>query len=625
MNRKSLLLIVALVCVLTTCNTPSTPAIGPTPSLTPTRTFTPSSTAIPTIPSATPTMMAPAVDATTLRGKVIFGYQGWYSCPGDGAGYPDWIHWFDYNSPPTTASLNVDFWPDTSELTSGERCVTDITLSNGTPLVAYSSYNAQTVLRHFQWMAEYGIDGAELERFIFPELSTRDYEFRNQVLKNVRFGAETYGRVFSIMYDGEKHGNLDLLKKDWKYLVDELKVTESPQYLHHKGLPLVSIYGFGFNFSDIDPAEAMDLINFFQSNPNPKYRATVVGGIPSYWRTLTRDSQSDPAWAEVYRSFNVIRPMSPGRFTNNNQADIYMHEVIIPDLVETLRFGIEYMPIVQPGYSGANLMARRNEVGRYNEIPRNGGKFYWRQVYNALSAGALMLYASMFNEVDEGMAMFKLATSQKDLPADGSLVPLDIDGYDLTSDWYLQLGCETGRMLRGERTLSPDFPLPGPLPTSNYPSVKIQLGFTDESDGMDLLSSVGDGLNRSLWVECTPGRQTIPMNSNARASYLYFTVSDDFYYGQPKPIDVYVEFYDEGNEPIYLEYDAAPLGSDWNALTAYKSIILVTRQNSRTWRIASVHLEDAYFVGHQNGGADFRLGTGLTPLTVGYVRLQKLS
>ncbi len=31
------------------------------------------------------------VDATTLRKKVMCGYQGWFRCPGDGGS--QWIHW----------------------------------------------------------------------------------------------------------------------------------------------------------------------------------------------------------------------------------------------------------------------------------------------------------------------------------------------------------------------------------------------------------------------------------------------------------------------------------------------------------------------------------------------------
>ncbi|KPJ91940.1 MAG: hypothetical protein AMJ53_10390 [Gammaproteobacteria bacterium SG8_11] len=414
--------------------------------------------------SPTTTLTTTTIDSSTLTNKVIFGYQGWFSCPGDGGGLPDssnWFHWFDFNSTPTTASLTVDFWPDTSELTPDEQCVTDITLPDGRSLVAYSSYNTQTVLRHFQWMGEYGIDGVELQRFLWEDISPVERQFRDQVLANVSLGAEKYGRVFYVRYD-PPNGDLEVFKNDWPYLVDVLKVTENPRYLHHNGLPLVGIFGLGFIDDDIEPWQAMDFIEFFQSNPNPRYRATVVGGIPSYWRTLSRDSRSDPAWAAVYRSLDVISPWSVGRFTNEVDANIYMNEVIRPDLAETARLGIDYMPTVYPGYSAANLAALRGESSPRNTIPRNGGQFYWHQVYNALRAGADMLYVSMFDEVDEGTAMFKLVETRSDLPTGDFLIPLDVDGYSLPSDWYLLLGRETGKALRHEIPLSPEMPLEFP-------------------------------------------------------------------------------------------------------------------------------------------------------------------
>jgi len=70
-----------------------------------------------------------------------------------------------------------------------------------------------------------------------------------------------------------------------------------------------------------------------------------------------------------------------------------------------------------------------------------------------------MLYVAMFDEVDEGTAMFKLAPTQAEIPAQGAFVPLNIDGYSLPPDWYLRLGGKATRMLRGEIPLSAIMPI----------------------------------------------------------------------------------------------------------------------------------------------------------------------
>jgi hypothetical protein len=71
-----------------------------------------------------------------------------------------------------------------------------------------------------------------------------------------------------------------------------------------------------------------------------------------------------------------------------------------------------------------------------------------------------MLKTAMFDEVDEGTAMFKLAPSSAMLPAGATLVPLDADGQALRSDFYLRLGGAATGMLRG------DLPLTATLPSA---------------------------------------------------------------------------------------------------------------------------------------------------------------
>ena len=44
---------------------------------------------------------------------------------------------------------------------------------------------------------------------------------------------------------------------------------------------------------------------------------------------------------------------------------------------------------------GINLSAGK---WKYNEIPRDGGRFLWRQIYNAKKEGAGIIYGAMWDE-----------------------------------------------------------------------------------------------------------------------------------------------------------------------------------------------------------------------------------
>ena len=61
-----------------------------------------------------------------------------------------------------------------------------------------------------------------------------------------------------------------------------------------------------------------------------------------------------------------------------------------------------------------------------------------------------MIYNAMFDEVDEGTAMFKVAATAADAPAGLEVITMDVDGECLPSDWYLRLAGEASRMLRRE-------------------------------------------------------------------------------------------------------------------------------------------------------------------------------
>lgn len=394
------------------------------------------------------------VDASTLNRKLLMGYQGWFSAPGDGSAQNSWVHWFRNNTP-TAANATFDFWPDTSELDADELFSTSMTLADGSPAKLYSAYKQETVVRHFKWMAENHLDGVFFQRFLSDLNGANISALRNQVAVNVRVGAETYGRVFAIMYDISGYSTNTLVSKltnDWLYLVNTQRVTNSSAYLHHRGKPVVAIWGFGFSGRPDTPQQAQQAIDWFKAAG-----CTVMGGLPTNWRTLTGDAQTNPAWSNVFRSFDVISPWSVGRYGNNSGADTFRTDRILPDLADCTSRGIDYMPVIFPGFSWTNLNG-----GPFNQIPRNGGNFYWRQAYNAIRSGCTMIYGAMFDEVDEGTAMYKLAPTAAQLPAQGTFVPLNVDGYTLASDWYLRLADQAGRMLRSEIPVTSTIPITPP-------------------------------------------------------------------------------------------------------------------------------------------------------------------
>jgi hypothetical protein len=64
--------------------------------------------------------------------------------------------------------------------------------------------------------------------------------------------------------------------------------------------------------------------------------------------------------------------------------------------------------------------------------------------------------------VNEGTAMYKLAPSAAQLPAQGQFLALNCDGITLNSDWYLRLANQAGKMLRSEIPLQSTIPIVPP-------------------------------------------------------------------------------------------------------------------------------------------------------------------
>jgi pimeloyl-ACP methyl ester carboxylesterase len=388
------------------------------------------------------------VDCSTLKGKVLCGYQGWHAAEGDDCGR-GWYHWTGRNGF-KPGSTNVDLWPDVSELDPDERYATPFKTADGKAAEVYSAFNARTAIRHFQWMHDYGIDGVFVQRFageVFKPLGLRQF---NTVLDHCREGANKYGRTYAVMYDlsGISAGQMGKVIEDWKLLTEKMRITKDPAYLHHNGKPVVAVWGFGFNDRRrYTLKEGLELVAFLKSKEGGD--TMVLLGVPTYWRTLERDAVKDKTLLELVLKADIVSPWTVGRYNTPEQAANYAKKTMAPDIAWCEQNGKDYLPVVFPGFSRHN----QNRRSAVNSIPRQGGKFLWSQFAAAKKAGATMVYQAMFDEVDEGTAIYKCTNN---VPV-GETEFLTFEG--LPSDFYLKLVGAATKMIRGDNPLTDEMPM----------------------------------------------------------------------------------------------------------------------------------------------------------------------
>ena len=185
------------------------------------------------------------------------------------------------------------------------------------------------------------------------------------------------------------------------------------------------------------------LIEFFKTEATPG-GCSLMLGVPAYWRTRDRDAIADPAWHQMLTKADVISPWNVGRYHSPDSAKAHAAKTVAADLVWCNEREIDYLPVVFPGFSWHNLSASRGESAPLNAIPRLGGRFLWSQFRQFHRAGAKMFYVAMFDELDEGTAIFKC---RSDVPVGES--PF-VNEPGVPNDQYLWLTGEGGRLLRGE-------------------------------------------------------------------------------------------------------------------------------------------------------------------------------
>jgi hypothetical protein len=378
----------------------------------------------------------------SYKGLVMAGYQGWFNTPDDGAGR-GWRH---YGRDFKPGLCTIDMWPDVSEYSKTYE--TKFSFADGNMAKVFSSNDESTVLTHFSWMNKYGIDGVFMQRFVSEVKNKSGYNHFTKIFSSAVKGANKYDRAICVMYDlsGMKKGDADFILSDMDSIntkFDFFKRKKCPGYLFNSGKPLVCVWGIGFNDKRVYGLDdANELIDGLK-----KKGYSVMIGVPTRWRELKGDAVPDSTLHTIIKKCDILMPWFVGRYDENSYAGF---STILPkDIAWCKANKVDYAPLVYPGFSWKNLKGTDTK-----QIPRNGGSFYWKQIAGAINAGAEMLYVAMFDEMDEGTAIFKCAT---EVPVGESVfVPLE---KELGNDYYLWLTGKAGVMLRENKTVSTQLPV----------------------------------------------------------------------------------------------------------------------------------------------------------------------
>jgi glycoprotein endo-alpha-1,2-mannosidase len=387
----------------------------------------------------------------SYKGLIMAGYQGWFNAPTDGASM-GWNH-YATKGKFEPGYCKVDFWPDVSEYQKTYE--TPFKKSDGKPALIFSSYDSQTVFLHFKWMKEYGVDGVFVQRSVTAIKNPENLKHDDHVLKNAMRASVYYHRAIAIMYDfagiNDENNDWQLIIDDWKHLVDSMKIASrgsEQTYLFHHNRPLVALWGAGFPDRTNNLKTIEKIIDFL------KYDSTYGGcsillGVPAYWRDFGIDTEKDPYLHTLILKADIIRPWFVGRF---NEDTYPQFSVRIKDDIKWCRENhLDYAPVVFPGFSWHNMHPESTKA----QISRDRGRFYWQQLVGAMTEGADMIYIAMFDEIDEGTAIFKTTNN----PPVG-LSHFERFEQDIPSDYYLYLTGIAGKMLKKEIPFEINIPLP---------------------------------------------------------------------------------------------------------------------------------------------------------------------
>ncbi len=390
---------------------------------------------------------------TSYKGLIMAGYQGWHDTPDDGANR-GW-GWYLDKGVFGPGNIKIDLWPELAEYPKMHP--TPFKHADGSVAMLPSDQDYTTTALRFKWMKQYGIDGVFMQRFIGNTRPGYSRNHFNKVFGDALKAARKYDRAIAVMYDfSGMRDTLDIpvFEKDWKNLVDSLKITRGGNkqpYLYHNGKPLVVLWGVGFSDAGrhYTTKTVGKIVDFLQNDPVYGGCAVMLG-VPTYWREFGSDTEKNPDLHALIKKVDIIHPWTVGRYNSAEAFDKY-NEIEKGDIAWCNENHVDYAPTVFPGFSWHNLNAR----SPFDQIKRDRGNFFWKELSSAIKNGAEMIYVAMFDEVDEGTAIMKVS---QDPPVGPS--PFVTFEEGIPSDYYLYLAGYAGKVLKKEVPLPESIPLP---------------------------------------------------------------------------------------------------------------------------------------------------------------------
>jgi autotransporter-associated beta strand protein len=521
------------------------------------------------------------VDATTLTGKVMTGYQGWFGTPNDIADTGGWKHW-SRSSAMIPENFTIDAWPDLTEYDPSTLIrAANVVTRDGAPAYLFSSRSYPAVKQHFRWMRKHNIDGAWLQRF-HPKAGAES----EWVLRNVSQAAAEEGLIWGVEYDVSGMADSTVaakLQADWEWLTTQFDLLNDPRYVRENGKPVVFIWGLAVPDRDFTTASANAAVDYFQAQG-----AYVIGGLPTNWNSLNAGWQAHMAKYDGVLVWQNTTTSDAAFFRNRGQ---------------------DFFPHVWPGFSWANLKQQpANPPVQYTD--RQGGQFYWNKGRDWINAGgADRLFIGMFDEYDEATHIMPMTD---DPPDPSAAYGRFIDNQGKPSDWWMMLTDELKRMMFGQRTNTGTLPTVDSLENRSNIGAEafVDFGMTDINTALSRVQQA-DG---NTTVETVGGKECRGNTTPATDRYLYFDVNNTFAYQLLNgDVTIEVEYYDNsGSTVLGLQYDGA--GASYN-----NHPLPITTTGSNTWRTVRFEIADAYFGGRQNGSSDFRLTFGGKKLNINRV------